>query len=86
MSKFKEKIKKVFEHPISTNIDIKKLIKALEHYGVEVEHTKHNKLKLFYKDNEFVIGVPHGHTLPKDEVVQLRHFLEKINLTPETIE
>jgi len=86
MSKYKEKIKKVFEHPISTNIDVKKLIKALEHFGVEVEHTKHNKIKLLYKEEEYFIPIPHTNTLSKDLVVEVRHFLEKIGLTPDSLD
>ncbi len=86
MSKYKEKIQKVFEHPTSANIDVKKLIKALEHYGVKIEHTKHNKLKMIYKDEEFFIPMPHESTLPKDLVVELRHFLEKVDLTPDSVE
>ena len=42
MSKFKAKIEKVFSHPVSGNIDPKKLLHALEHYGAKVEVTKQN--------------------------------------------
>jgi len=31
--KHKAKIEKLFEHPISGNIDVHRLISALEHYG-----------------------------------------------------
>ena len=82
----KAKIEKVFEHPTSANIDVKKLIAALEHYGVKVELTKKHKAKLFYNESEFVLPLPHGDHLPKDEVVLLRHWLEEIGLTPESVE
>ncbi len=82
----KAKIEKVFEHPISSNIDVKKLIAALEHYGVKVELTKKHKAKLFYNESEFVLPLPHGDHLTKDEVVMLRHWLEEIGLTPENVE
>ncbi len=82
----KAKIEKVFEHPISTNIDVKKLISALEHYGVKVELTKKHKAKLFYNESEFVLPLPHGDHLTKDEVVMLRHWLEEVGLTPDTVE
>jgi hypothetical protein len=83
--KHKAKIEKVFEHPTSANIDVKKLISALEHYGVEVELTKKHKAKLFYKESEFVLALPHGEHLSKDEVVSLRHWLSEVGLTPENI-
>ncbi len=86
MSKHKEKIKKVFEHPTSGNIEFKKLIHALEHYGATVEISKHNKAKIFLKDKELVIPVPHEHVLSKDMVIEVRHFLEKVGLTPNSLE
>jgi hypothetical protein len=82
----KAKIEKVFEHPISANIDVKKLFSALEHYGCRIEHTKHNKAKIFYNDKEFVMPLPHGDHLDKDSVVALRHFLEEVGLTPDTLD
>ena len=86
MSKHKEKIQKIFDHPTSGNIEFKKLVHALEHYGAKVEITKHNKAKIFLKDAELVIPVPHDHVLSKDMVIEVRHFLEKVGLTPETLD
>ena len=85
MSKHKEKIQKVFEHPTSGNIDFKKLLSALEHYSAKVEFSKHNKAKIFLKDEESVISVPHGNVLSKDMVIEVRHFLEKVGLTPDNL-
>ncbi|WP_201353413.1 hypothetical protein [Hydrogenimonas urashimensis] len=81
----KAKIEKVFEHPISSNIDVKKLVSALEHYGMQVETTKKHKVKLFYREREFVLNLPHGDHLTKDETVRLRHFLEEVELTPDRL-
>ena len=80
------KLEKVFEHPISANIDVKKLISALEHYGCTIEHTKHNKIKIFYNEKEFVMPIPHSEHLDKDTVVSLRHFLEEVGLTPDKVD
>ncbi len=85
MSKHKEKIEKIFEHPISGNLDFNKLIRALEHFGVKVDITKHNKAKIFFKNEELVLPIPHDHMLSKDTVVEIRHFLEKVGLTPEKL-
>jgi len=84
--KHKTKIEKVFEHPTSANIDVKKLISALEHYGVKVEITKKHKAKLFYGEREFILSLPHSDHLSKDEVVLLRHWMEEAELTPDTLE
>jgi hypothetical protein len=87
MSKHKTKIEKVFTHPISTNIDVKKLISALEHYGVEVDLTKKHHAILKYNTEEFSLPLPHKEPfLSKDAVVELRHYLEKIGLTPDKLD
>ncbi len=85
--KHKAKIEKLFEHPLSTNIDVKKLFAALEHYGIAVEHTKKNRARLVHSDEEeLFIALPHGDHLGKDEIVRLRHWLEAIGLTPDTLD
>ena len=83
--KHKSKIEKVFSHPTPANIDYKKLLHALEHYGVEVEVTKKHKAKLLYNDSEFFLSLPHGDHMTKDEVIRLRHWLEEVGLTPENL-
>ncbi len=88
MSKHKEKIAKVFEHPLSGNIDVKKLLKALEHFGAEIEMTKDNHVKIKINEKVFFMTLPHqGHTLSKDTLVELRHFLElpEVGLTPDKL-
>ena len=85
--KHKAKIEKLFEHPLSTNIDFRKLLSALEHYGIEVDHTKKNRVRLVYSDEqELFLPMPHGDHLSKDDVVRLRHWLEEVGVTPDTIE
>ena len=87
MSKHKQKIEKLFAHPISNNIDVKKLLHALEHYGAEVEQTKEHHVKIHLNGRTFAIPLPHReHTLPKETVVSLKHFLEEVGLTPDSLE
>jgi len=84
--KHKVKIEKIFEHPMSGNIDVKRLISALEHYGVQADQTKHGRVKMLLKGEEFVLSLSHNNTLSKDSIVSLRHFLEKVDLVPGKIE
>ena len=83
--KHKVKIEKLFQHPISGNLDVKKLLSALEHYGAEIEITKHNKARILLKDEEFILPLSHNNDLSKDAITQLRHFLESIGMTPDTL-
>lgn len=85
--KHKKVIQQVFAHPVSTNIDWKSLQHALEHFGATVELTKAHKAKVIYEGKEAVFALPHhGHEMSnKDEVVAIRHFLEEIGLTPDSL-
>lgn len=83
--KHEMKIKKLFEHPMSGNIDVRRLLSALEHYGAELDMTKHNKVRITIKGEEFVLSLSHNNDLPKDSAVKLKHFLEKVDLVPENL-
>ncbi len=83
--KHKAKIEKLFEHPISGNIDANKVLSALEHYGAKVDLTKQHKAKIFFDKDEFILSLSHRNELSKDSIVNLRHFLEKVGLTPDKL-
>ena len=83
--KHKAKIEKLFEHPISGNLDVHRLISALEHYGAKIDMTKQNKAKIFFDNDEFILSLSHRNELSKDSIVKLRHFLEKVGLTPDKL-
>ena len=83
--KHKAKISKLFEHPISGNIDVKRLISSLEHYGVNVEVNKHHKAKMSMNGEEFVLGLSHRNELSVDSITKLRHFLERVDLVPDKL-
>ncbi len=86
MSKHKTKIEKIFEHPMSGNIDITKLTHALEHYGVEADMSKKHRLLLHFKGHEHSVSLSHNNELQKDSIVKLRHFLEEVGLTPDQLD
>ncbi|PHS57800.1 MAG: hypothetical protein COB17_04915 [Sulfurimonas sp.] len=83
--KHKIKIEKIFEHPISGNIDVKKLLSSLKHYGAEIEIIKHNKARISLRGKEFILALSHNNDLSKDSITLLRHFLESVDLTPENL-
>jgi hypothetical protein len=86
MSKHRQKIEKIFSHPLPANLDVRKTFHALEHYGVRIETTKAHSAKLFFGDKEEILQLPHGDHFTKDEVVKLRHILEEFGLTPDKLE
>ncbi len=80
--KHQAKIEKLFEHPTSGNVDVRRLLSALEHYGVQVDITKHNKAKIHFRDKEFTLPLSHNNDLNKDGIALMRHFLESVDLVP----
>ena len=85
MSKHKTKIAKIFEHPLSGNIDTTKLIHALEHYGAEVDMNKQHRALIHIDGKEHSMTLSHRNELSKDAIVKLRHYLEEVGLTPERL-
>ena len=85
MSKHKTKISKIFEHPMSGNVDTKKLIHALEHYGAEVDMNKQHRAIIHIGGKEHSMTLSHRNELSKDAIVKLRHYLEEVGLTPDKL-
>ena len=85
MSKHKAKIAKIFEHPLSGNIDSKKVLSALEHFGAKVELNKEHRAIIHLNGKEHSLTLSHRPELSKDAIVKLRHFLEEVGVTPDTI-
>lgn len=85
MSKHKQKIEKIFEHPISGNVDSKRVISALEHYGATVDLNKEHRALIHIDGKEHSLTLSHRPELSKDAIVKLRNFLEEVGLTPDTL-
>jgi len=85
MSKHKAKIAKIFEHPLSGNIDSKKVLSALEHFGAKVDLNKEHRAIIHLNGKEHSMTLSHRPELSKDAIVKLRHFLEEVGVTPDTI-
>jgi len=85
MGKHKAKIQKIFDHPLSGNVEAKKVISALEHYGAEVEVNKEHRAIIHLNGKEHSLTLSHRPELSKDAIVKLRHFLEEVGLTPDKL-
>ncbi len=71
----------LFAHPISANIDFKKVMHLLKDVGAEVENRPKNRVAVKLQGQVAVFTHAH-HDLSKDEVVQVRKFLESCGITP----
>jgi hypothetical protein len=70
----------LFAHPISTNIDFKQVVHLLEDLGAEVDNKSGNRVGVKLGGHSAAFTHAH-HDLPKEEVVQVRKFLEMCGVT-----
>lgn len=71
----------LFAHPISANVDYTSVVHVLESLGAEIENKAGNRIGVSL--NGHSAAFTHvNHDLPKDEVVQIRKFLETCGINP----
>ena len=77
-------LKQLFAHPIAMNLKWKDVIHLFESLGAELEQTHGGREKIKLNGHEHTFSVPHTKTLDsKDQLMQIRHFLEECGVTPE---
>lgn len=77
-------LKSIFAHPISMNVHWKDVVHLLESLGAEVEVVHGGREKVKLRGQEHTFHIPHSRVIEsKDEIVQIRHFLERCEVTPE---
>lgn len=71
----------IFAHPISANIDFKDVLHVFEQLGATVDNRSGNRVGVTLNGHTAAFMHAH-HSLPKDEVVQVRKFLEACGVDP----
>jgi hypothetical protein len=80
----KHTLEALFAHPIAMNIKWNEVQHLITSLGGTVEPSHGGREKLCLNGQERTFHVPHGRTLDsKDEVMQLRHFLEAAGAKPQ---
>ncbi len=72
----------IFAHPVSANMDPKAVVAVLEDIGAEITHTGHGRLNVKLNGHAHAFH-DSRHSLSKDEVVEIRHFLTTAGVDPE---
>ncbi|MEW5963890.1 MAG: hypothetical protein AB1749_10050 [Pseudomonadota bacterium] len=71
----------LFAHPISANIDYREVEHLLKDLGAEIENKHGSRIGVTL--NGHMVAVHHAsHSLPKEEVIQIRKFLEACGIDP----
>lgn len=71
----------LFDHPLSANIDFKQVESVLEELGATIDNRSGARIGGTLKGHTAAFHHA-GHSLSKDEVVQIRKFLETCGVTP----
>jgi hypothetical protein len=72
----------LFAHPVSTNIAVKDVESVLRELGGEVNSAHSGKIHVTLKGHS--ANFSHAkHSLPKEEVMQVRKFIETCGVDPE---
>lgn len=72
----------LFAHPVSANIDFKKVMHVFEELGAELDHRSGNRVSVKL-NNHSASFTNAKHSLPKEEVIQIKKFLEACGITTE---
>src|SRR5262245_18363219 len=76
-----QSLRALFAHPLSANVDFKKIVHLLEDLGAEVDNKPGNRVGVMLNGRS--AAFTHAHRdLPKEEVVRVRTFLEICSITP----
>lgn len=70
----------IFAHPISGNIDFKDVQHVFAQLGAEIENKSGNRIGVTFKGHTVAFTHAH-HAVPKEEVIQIRKFLEQCGIT-----
>jgi hypothetical protein len=71
----------LFAHPISANIDFKDMLHLLEGVGAKIDNKSGNRIGVTLNGHSVALQHAH-HDLPKEEVAQVRKFLEACGISP----
>ena len=72
----------LFAHPVSANIDFKDVAAVLRELGAEIEDRSGARIAVSLNGHTVLFHHAH-HSVPKDEVAQIRHFLTDCGISPE---
>lgn len=80
-SKVQTTLDHLFSHPLNMNTKWKDVLHLLESLGAQVEVVHGGREKVRLNGQEATFHIPHSRVLDsKDEVVQIRHFLERCGI------
>jgi len=72
----------IFAHPISANIDFKDVEHLLKELGAAIDNKSGSRIGVTLEGHAAAFRHA-NHSLPKEEVIQIRKFLESCGVKPD---
>ena len=72
----------IFTHPVSANISFKDVTHVLEAFGAEIDNRSGRRVGVKLRGHAAAFSHAQ-HSLPTDEVAQIRRFLETCGISPD---
>ena len=72
----------IFQHPVNANLSFRDIESVLTELGASIENRHGSRIAVTLNDNTVVIHHG-GHSVPKEEVTQVRKFIESCGIDPE---
>ena len=81
-SHHRDTLGKIFNHPISGNIEWREVLSLLDYVGTTTEE-RNGKLKVTLGPETEVLEVPRGKDIDEQMIVDLRRLLRQAGLAPD---
>jgi hypothetical protein len=72
----------IFAHPINPNLHFRDIETIFSELGGELDHSGSGKLQVKLNEHTANFHVS-GHDVPKEEVIQIRKFIETCGINPD---
>ncbi|RED52090.1 hypothetical protein [Aestuariispira insulae] len=79
----KKTMQALFAHPVSANIKMKDVESLLRDLGADISTSHAGKVHVTLNGRTVNFAMP-KHSLPKEEVQQVKHFITACGIDPET--
>ncbi|MHA1189655.1 MAG: hypothetical protein ACTSSQ_04240 [Alphaproteobacteria bacterium] len=79
--KHRKTLHQLFDHPINGNVNFKAIVHVLEELGAQIDHKSGNRIGVSLDGHTAAFSNQH-HDLPRNEVMQMRHFLQTCEINP----
>ena len=77
-------LRQIFQHPMVLSIKWSDVVHMFEAFGAEVEVVHGTRERVKLNGQQKMFRIPHGRAIDdRNELTEIRHFLERAGITPD---